>query len=164
MNFQFYLEKLHDSDIFKKFMSENPSAFLCSGFFAIDKEAGSNKKSFDFFNPKDKKMFSFKLEEEIELVPIQNFSENIEKISECDFDFEEIENLIAGKMSQENVKNKIQKILVSLQNKQGKNFLLGTIFISGFGIIKATIDLTEKKITDFDKKSIFDMINVLRKE
>ena len=38
MNLQLYLEKLKSSGVFKEFMKENPKAYLCSGFFTIDKE------------------------------------------------------------------------------------------------------------------------------
>ena len=165
MNLQFYLEKLHNSDIFKKFIKENPNAFLCSGFFVIDLEnkQSANQKSFDFFVPASKKMFSFKLEDEINLIELENFSEMEPLSDNCDFNFEEIENIIKERVIQKEIKNKVQRILLSLQCKAGENFLLGTVFISGLGMIKVNVSLSEMKITDFEKKSFFDMINVLRK-
>ncbi len=45
----------------------------------------------------------------------------------------------------------------------GKNFLIGTIFISGMGILKITIDLDEMKITNFERKSFMDMMKIIRK-
>ena len=36
---------------------------------------------------------------------------------------------------------------------KGQNFLIGTIFVSGMGILKVTIDLDKKQIIDFEKKS-----------
>lgn len=36
MNFQFYLEKLFESEEFAEFKKEFPDAYLCSGFFVID--------------------------------------------------------------------------------------------------------------------------------
>jgi len=77
MNPQFYLEKLKNSEEFEKFKKENPSAFLCSAFFSIDKSGGNkslttsskrgqskgkdNKQHFDFFN--EGKIFSFQVED-----------------------------------------------------------------------------------------------------
>ena len=55
-------------------------------------------------------------------------------------------------------------MIFSLQNVKGKDVLLGTIFVSGFGMIKVNIDLKEKRITDFEKKSFFDMLNIMRKK
>jgi len=166
MNFQFYLEKLHDSEEFKKFMKENSGAYLCSGFFVIDKEKSWDEYNFDYYVPSIKKMFSFKLGKGIELVPIDMFDKRVpEKLSlDCDFKLEEIENIVVKRMEQENIKNKIQRLLFSLQNLDRKAFLVGTVFISGLGILKMNIDLSTKKITDFEKKSFFDMMKIMRKK
>ena len=166
MNFQFYSEKLNSSDNFKIFMKENPDAFLCSGFFVIDRQGTDNKQHFDFFVPKNKKIYSFQLENNMQLIPIENKNDIIpEKISmNCKFDFDEIENLISQEKEKHNIKNKIQKILLSLQKVNGKDFLIGTAFISSLGLIKINIDLSENKITDFEKKSFFDIMNVFKKK
>ncbi|RLG12017.1 hypothetical protein DRN73_03845, partial [Candidatus Pacearchaeota archaeon] len=66
--------------------------------------------------------------------------------------------------TQRGVKKQIQKILFSLQTKNKKNYLIGTIFISGFGLLKVNINLSEIKIIDFEKKSFFDMIKITRKK
>ena len=60
-------------------------------------------------------------------------------------------------------KSKIQKIILSLQNYKGKETLSGTVFISMMGMIKISIDISEMKILDFEKKSIMDMIKIIRK-
>lgn len=158
MNSQHYLEKLQNSEEFKNFMKEKPDAFLCSGFFVIDKTGSDNKIHFDYFV--DRKIFSFQLEQGIQLVPIETVSNQIpEKITKVsNFDFKELEKMIIDKMKEQGIKNKIQKIFLSLQSRDGKCFLIGTVFISSLGMLKINIDLTEMKITDFDKKSFFDII------
>ena len=159
MNLKFYLEKLKSSEEYKKFMKENSDAYLCSGFFIIDKQGEDNQQHFDFYIPSKKKMFSFQLEDSVKLVPIELFDKRIpEKIEEINFEFEEVERMIKERMQEENLKNKIQKILLSLQKLSGKDFLVGNIFISGFGILKINIDVSEKKITLFEKKSFFDIL------
>ena len=50
-----------------------------------------------------------------------------------------------------------------MQAKDKKNYLLGTIFISGLGLLKVRIDLNEKKIVGFEKMSFFDMIKIVKK-
>jgi len=65
-------------------------------------------------------------------------------------------------MQKENIKNEIQKILFSLQNIDEVNSLIGTIFISGMGIINFKIDLNKNEIIDFEKKSIFDVLKVIK--
>jgi len=167
MNSQFLLEKLKSSEEFKNFKKENPNAYLCSGFFSIDVESKEpkNQYHFDFFVPEDKRTFSFELEEGVKLIPLERYEQVLEKISlKENFDFEEIEKIISTEMELKKVNNKIQKMIFSLQNVEGKDSLLGTIFVSGFGMIKVNIDLKEKRMVDFEKKSFFDMLNVIRKK
>jgi hypothetical protein len=166
MKFQFYFEKLLESKDFKKFIKENKDAFLCSGFFVIDKKEEGNKQNIDYYVPSINKMFSFKMDDKVEIVPVEDFGENFkpEKIPDnVDFDFTEVEDLILDKMEKEQIKNKIEKLLFSLQAKDKKNYLLGTIFISSLGILKIRIDLDEKNIIDFEKKSFFDMMKIIKK-
>ena len=194
MNLQFLLKKLYDSENFKKFIKANLGAFLCSGFFVIDKTGKeTNKQHFDFYVPSinDKEnfdvnssgksrvsdnegdklkrkgeMFTFKMESDVEKVPVEMFEEKIpEKILiNYDFDFEYMEKMIVDEMEKQGIKAKIQKILLSLQKLDGRDFLVGTIFISALGMIKIHIDISERKIILFEKKSFFDMINVLKKK
>lgn len=163
MNLQFYVEKLKFSKEFKNFIKENPDSYSCSGFFTIDKEGKDNQRHIDFYNPKNKQMFSFKMDSgkaDIELVPTEmNIPKTPEKLSlDIDFDFNEIESLILKEMEKNEVKAKIQKILVSLQNLEEKIFLVCTVFISGFGLLKVIIDLKQMRVTEFEKKSFFDIV------
>jgi hypothetical protein len=167
MNFQFYFEKLIASKEFDKFLKENKDAFLCSGFFIVDKKDKESKQSIDYFVPSIDKMYSFKMDNGVEMLPIENFGETFkpEKIpNNVNFDFGGVEMMIQHKMDEEKIKNKIEKLLLSLQAKDKKNYILGTIFISSLGIIKVRIDLDEKKIVDFEKKSFFDMMKVIKKK
>ncbi|MAH03493.1 hypothetical protein CMI39_01760 [Candidatus Pacearchaeota archaeon] len=165
MNFQFYLEKLHDSEKFKEFKNENKDAYLCSGFFILDKTGKGDKSHLDFYIPSKEKMFSFQLEDGIKLVPVEILGKKVpEKILEdIDFNFEDMEKLINEEMEKENIKNKVQKIMFSLQKLKGKEFLVGTVFITIMGLLKVNIDINIKKITDFEKKSFLDMMNITGK-
>lgn len=166
MNFKFLIEKLENSGEFKKFIEENKDAYLCSGFFIVDKEENpKNQYHLDFYIPSNKKTFSFELEEGIKLVELERFESSIlEKISfEQEFDFDFLEEIILKEMINKNVNKKIQKLIFSLQSKDGKPFLIGTIFLSGLGLVSVNIDLNEKKITDFEKKSLFEMMKIVKK-
>lgn len=170
MNFQFYLEKLLESEEFEKFKKENPDAFLCSGFFSIDKKSSDNQQHLDFYIPKLNKMFSFKLNQNpVEMVPVENFGyESGEKIipisDNFDFNFEDIEKVVLEKMQEEKVNKKIEKLIWSVQNRSGKNFMIGTIFISGLGMIKVSYNLDEKTLEEFQKKSFFDFLKIVKKK
>ena len=161
-NIQFYFEKLYDSMEFEKFKKENPDAILVGGFFVIDKieKNPDNKQHFDYFIPSIKKMFSFEIEKGVQLVPIENFGEKIpEAIKDnYDFDFDEVEELIVKEMEVQKIDKKLQKILLSLQHLENKDYLIGTVFISGMGMIKVQIELEEMKIIEFEKKSFFDLL------
>ncbi len=166
MDLRFYLEKLHGSEEYQNFMLENSDAYLCSGFFVMDFEKADSQRHLDFYVPSLKKVFSFKLENGIEIVPMDTFDERVPKklFIDYDFDLDEIEKIIRKKMSEENIKSRIQKILLSLQNVEGKDLLTATVFVSGLGMIKANIEPVSKNIIDFDKKSFFDMMKIIRKK
>ena len=165
MNVQFYMEKLSLSEKFKNFMKDNKDAYLCSGFFVIDKNPKNpdNKQHFDYYVPSSKKMFSFQLEEGIKRVPLDIINKEVpEKILKPEFDFNEIEKIIEKEMERRDIKNKIQKIMLSLQNFNKKDFLICTVFISMLGILKVKIDLSTEEVTEFEKKSFFDIMKVKR--
>jgi len=172
MNLQFYLEKLQSSDVFKDFMKKNPKAYLCSGFFTIDKEGQDNQRHLDFYVPEKGEMFSFKFEEagKVEKIPVEMINKKIpEKIKpdlDINFDFGDIEKIILNEMELQNLKNKLQKIIISLQNYEEKNFLVCTVFVSMLGLLKVNIDLEGKdgkpEITLFEKKSFFDFLKKVK--
>lgn len=167
MNSQFLFEKLEDSDEYKNFIKENPKAYLCSGFFIIDMDKNpENKYHFDFYVPENKKTFTFELETGIKLVPTERTDEVIlEKVSMKDhFDFDELKELTLNEMAANKVTNKIQKMIFSLQNRDGGDVLFGTIFLSGLGLIRMNFDLEKNKVTDFEKKSLFDMMKIVKKD
>ena len=165
MNMQFYEEKLSSSREFKDFIKENKDAYLCSGFFDVDKDGKDNKQHLDYYLPKEKKMISFQMEEGIKKVFVDMLDDKVpKKISKSEFDFDDMEEMIQRRMQEQNIKNKIQKIIFSLQNLDGKDFLICTVFISMLGILKVNIDLSNKKITEFEKKSFFDIMKVTKKK
>jgi len=165
MNYQFYVEKLKDSSEFKEFIEKHKDAFPASGFFIMefsDSKHPDNKHHFDYYVPSEKKMISFEVENNCKIVPVELVDKSeFKPISlEHDFDFNEIANLISKEMEKKEIKSKVQKILLSLQNKDGKDYLVGTVFISNFGLLKVNIDLVEMKVVDFEKKSFFDMLKI----
>jgi len=166
MNFQFYHEKLINSEEYQTFVKEHPEAFPCTGFFILDKtpKDPQNKANIDFYLPKEKKMYSFKLNNKTEFVPVENFDKRIpEKISlNYDFNFEDFEKLIQTEMDKQKIKNKIQKLLFSFQNLDKKDYLVATIFLSGMALLKVNIDINKKEITDFKKESFMDMFKLIK--
>lgn len=171
MHLQFYLEKLFESEEFVKFKKEYKDAYFAGGFFAIDLEdmkTPKNQNHIDYFSPSVKKFFSFRLNEGVELIPVENPSGVEIKIPEkipdnLKIDFEKIEDLIIQRIQEENPKTKVQKIILSLQSLNKTPYFLGTIFVSNMGLIKMNIDLKEIKISSFEKSSILDMFKIIKK-
>lgn len=169
MNFQFYLEKLFDSESFQSFIKENKKAYPCSGFFIIDlsdSKKPDNKQHIDYYIPLTKKLFSFKLEDSCSIIPVELAdTEAPKKVAlNYSFDFNDIKQMIQDEMDKKEVKNKLQKLLFSLQNKDGKDYLVGTAFLSNFGLLKVNIDIADMKIVLFEKKSFMDMMRVVKKD
>jgi len=165
MNSQFLLEKLKNSNEYKEFIKENKTAYLCSGFFVIDMENnGGNQYHFDFYVPESGKTFSFELEGGVKLIPLERDEQVLEEVSmKNHFDFDKIREKILTEMELKKINNKLQKMLFSLQKVKGKDMLLGTIFISNLGLLKVNMDIDSNQITDFEKKSLFDMMKMVKK-
>ena len=167
MNFQFLLEKLVSSEEFRKFKDENPDAYAFGGFFSFDIEndGKNNQYSLDYFVPKFNKAVSFKLEKGVEMLPIT--TQNGQKFSEIganySFDFNEFKELIEKEMVKKDMKDKIQKILYSLQSLDKEDYLLATVFLSGFGILQANIKIHNKEIVKFEKKGFMDFLKIVKK-
>lgn len=168
MNFQFYKEKLMDSEEYKKFVKDNPKAFPCSGFFILDREkdGATNQVCFDFWLPSEEKMFSFRVDKKLELTPVGNFDKRgFEEISlDYDFELEDFEKLILEKIEKEKINGKIHKLLFSLQRLDGKDFFVVTIFLNNLALIKTNIDVEKREITSFEKKSFLDMLKIIKKK
>lgn len=166
MNFKYHLRLLQGNSEYKRFIKENPDAFLSSAFFTIDKEGNDNKQHLDFYIPSVKKMASFQMEQDGKMAPISLLDDKVPErlMLDYDIDFDKIENVIYNKMREHGINNRVQKFIFSLQSLEGKDFLMGTVFISMFGLIKINIDAKSEKIIDFEKKSFFDLVNVFKKK
>jgi len=49
-------------------------------------------------------------------------------------------------------------------NMGDKNMMVGTIFIQGLSMIKVQINLEKMRIIEFEKKSFFDIVNIIKKK
>jgi len=162
MNFQFYVEKLKHSEQFKKFEQKHKDAYFCSGFFVVDKEGKDNKFHLDYYLSKSNKIVSFQLESSVQQSEVESIDKKkpLKANIECDFDIGDIEKMIEKEMEKQAIKNKIQKIMMSFQKIERKDYLICTIFITMLGLLKVHINLNDKKIDLFEKKSVFDILKV----
>lgn len=168
MNFQFLLEKLYASEEWENFIKEFSDAHPTSAFFSLDKLGKEGDKyNIDFFVPSVKKLFSFQLNDGVHLVPMEilDSSQDFKKIgANYEIDFDEVEKMILSRMGEENITNKIERLLLVVSHFEGKDFIFGTVFISGLGLLKVNIDISENKITDFKKMSFWDIMKPIGKK
>jgi hypothetical protein len=167
MNSSFLFEKLENSQEFLDFKEKYTDSYLCSGFFEIslDEKALDNRYHFDFYVPSLKKTFSFELEDGIKLVELERNDERFlqEVPMDISFDFDELQELILKEMEVQKISNKIQKMIFSLQTKDKKEILYGTVFLSGLALLRLNISLPDKILSEFEKKSFFDMMKIVKK-
>jgi len=167
MNLQLYKEKLISSEIFKDFIKENPEAYLFSVFIILDKEENNNKIHFNYFLKNENKIIGFQIGSEIQKVPIEKVDEKIpEEVSNDLIDrvnLSNVEQLILREMQKNGIEKKVRKIILTLQKSGNKNLLFGNVFIFPTSMLNITINIDENKIIFFEKKSLSDIVSVLRK-
>ena len=163
MNLQFYFEKLKESEEYKKFIKENPKASPCFIFFSLDKKGVDNKQQFDFLAGKKILRFHFENNSHIEEINIKDSQPSKKLLLNYNLDFDELEDKILDRMEKEGVKKDIQKMMLLIQNIEGKDTITAIIFVSGMGLLKSKIDAKSLNILEFENKSFFDMFKVVRK-
>lgn len=159
MNIQDFIIDLEGSLEFQEYKKKYPKSYLCSAFFIIDLEGTENKYHLDFYAPEDESMVSFQMEDTVKQIPVERINNDIPKklIAKSELNFYDIEQLIKKEMEKQKIKNKLQKIIIVLQNYEENDFFICTGFLSGLGLLKIHIDSKQKKIILFEKKSFFDM-------
>lgn len=168
MNFQFYYEKLLASDEYQKFRREHPTAYACSGFFALDleKNGAHNQVNFDFWLPEHEKMYSFRVTGSVEFLNVENFDKRpFEALSmNYLFDLNKVRIIIEERMKKDNIRGKMKKLLFSLQKLEGIDYLITTVFLDNMGLLKVHYNIVDKKITFIEKKSFLDIFKISRKK
>jgi hypothetical protein len=169
--------KLEKSEVYQKFISEHPNAFLCAGFFILNFKSNIYEYSLDF--REERKIFTFKIPEvqsgeskiimtEEDLLETQV---PLEKISlDVQTEIDDLKPIVEKALMENKIKNKLEEIIAVLQNLTlGKDDLSGkplgchtmwnlTCMCEGFTIITVHISSESGKIIKFEKKSLFDMI------
>ena len=172
MNLRFYFEKLMNSEAYRNFIKKNPGAFVCSAFFVIDKQGKGDKQHFDFYVPAKSKIFSFMVEEDFRLVELEGVGGKdsnkrdgklFEEIKFFDIDFKGLERIILERMREEGIKKDIERLLFSLQSYKGKMLLIGSIFLSGLGLLNVKISVPDLQILSFERLSFFDFFKVFKR-
>jgi hypothetical protein len=162
------ITKIENSTEFSKFKEENPKAELCAGFFILDFKP--KKETYNLDYKTENKIFSFNLNTETEEVTqkeeeIMEGKDKLEPINpKINIDIEDLKEFCEEEFLNNKVGKKIEKIIAILQKKEDKTIWNLTCMAEGFSIILINVDSLTRKILKFEKKSLFDIVTIKKKE
>ena len=161
MKIQPYIDKLNNSNEYKKFIEKNPNAYFSAGFFVIDFEENKNIHQIDYFIPDTKKMMTFVLDsDKVETKESEASNDKKpDKITEkINIDLDTLKRIVEDEMKNNTVTKKIQKIIAVLYKLDGKVIWNLNCITTDMGIIKIHIADDDHSVLKFDKVNIFDVI------
>lgn len=169
MSFKETYDKITSSEVFKKFINENPEAELCAGFFILDFISNDSKKSLDY--KINGKIYTFELKDdgyikmtEDELIDSPNTPPLLKLIPEVKTEIEDLKGISGMEALEKGISAKFNKIIAVLQrlNKEGKEIQIWnlTCMLDGLIILNIHVDADSEdgKVVKFERKSMMDMI------
>jgi hypothetical protein len=165
------IEKLESSSEFREFSKKNPKAFLSSGFFVFDFDAGKNVSQMNFFLS-GSEIATFSVSESgVEEKTSKLFEEEKKekfhelKLKGLKVDIDSVEEKVMEKLKKEKVSAKLSKIIAVLQPKdEGDGILWNlTCILEGLLILRIFIDAKTGKITKFEKAGLMDFVKIGKK-
>lgn len=173
MSFKETYKTITSSEVFKKFIKENPSAELCTGFFILDFLSNDNKKTLDY--KIDSKIFTFSLNEKDEitmqedkLMDLPN-TPKLQKIEpEVNIEIEQIKGIAKKQALHNGISADFHKIIAVLQkykekeNYEDKQVWSLTCMLEQLIILHILIDSKTGDILKFERKSMMDMIRKIK--
>ena len=165
MKAQHYIKKVKESQVFKELLKEDSGAYLCSLFFIRDFIEKKNETQVDFYSPKKKTIFSFKVNGKVEKAPNKK-AKTIENkkfipkplMEKTKLDIDEMRDTLTDEMHNREMAYEIEKVLAFLNIVDGKPVWNCTGFLRGLGLLQTHVDDETNSILFMEKKSLFDMI------
>jgi len=162
--FDSVLEQIESSDAFKNFKQKNRDAFLCAGFFVIDYESGKNQQQLDYCLSDD--VYTFMLDKEISLKKAETIEGKKTDLPELNkdmkVDLDDAEKILQEKIKQENITEKLLKVIAVLQVHEGKQIWNLNCVLSGMQILRVHIDSDTGEIDLFEKKNMLDFVKKVK--
>jgi len=167
MIFQQTFEKITNSDLFKNFKQQYPSAELCAGFFILDFLSNDTKRSLDYKT--QDKIFTFDLNDKDEIYIKEDKlmdEAGMPKLKpikpETKVEVDDLKGISGMQALEHGISAKFHKIIAVLQvtnidniEKQVWNL---TCMLDQLIILNILIDCETSQILKFDRKSMMDMI------
>jgi len=163
--FESVLEKIESSEAFSEFKKKNEKAFLCAGFFVIDYESGGEQQQLDYCLSENE-IYTFILNKEISMKKAETIEGQKTNLSELNknikIDLDDAEKILQEKLKQENVHEKLLKVIAVLQVYEGKQIWNLNCVLGGMHIIRVHIDSETGSILKFEKKSMMDFVKKVK--
>lgn len=155
-----YVEKLHNSEQYKKFIKQYPDAALVAGFFVIDLEAGNNIHQIDYYVPSQKKIAAFTLDGQVSVQLLSLINKKVPESLDIKTktDLDSLKGIIEEEMRNRNMTEEINKIIAIIQNIDKRKVWSLNCVLSGMHILKASVEDESQTVLKMDKSSIFDFI------
>ena len=156
MKVQDLLEELEYSDFFKKFKSDNPSAFFSAGFFIMNLKEKTETIQLDFFLPEKNKIVAF----EHPFKEPKIFDEEIKQIqpqtTDIKIDLDDLESSCKTIVQENNSLIITTKIIAILKDNQWNLTCMDDML----GIVRIKLDALSGEQIDFNKGSLMDIMGI----
>lgn len=162
MRFKDLLEKVENSEEFKKFERENPNAELCAGFFILDFLSNDGKNTLDY--KIGEKIFTFSVEDEKIVVNEDKLVDEagrpslVEIDKEINIEVDELKGIVGTRSLDEGISAKLNKIIAVLQKYNEKQIWNLTCMLDGLIILNVHVDALNGDVLKFERKSMMDLI------
>lgn len=160
MKIQPYIQKLHNSPVYKDFQDKNKDAFLIAGFFVIDFEEGKNLHQIDYYVPSKKKVAAFTLDKNILVQMLSLLDKRVpEQLdSRTAIDLESLNGIIQDEMKNRNITQSIKKMIAVVQNQKGKAVWNVNCVLSGMDLLKVHVEDATRTVLRMEKSSLMEYI------
>lgn len=158
-----YIEKLNNSQEYKKFKSQYADAYLVAGFFVLDLESGKNIHQVDFYVPSKKKIAAFTLDNNISIQLLDAMNNKMPSTLDINtnIDLDAIPGILEDEMKNRGITENIKKIIAIIQNIDGEEIWNINCVLSGMSILKAHVEDNSKTVLKMEKSSIMDYVKKL---
>lgn len=156
-----YIQKLENSQAYKKFRKDYMDAFPVAGFFVLDYEAGSNIHQIDYYVPSKKKVAAFNLDGNVEvrLLDMMHPDKKPEKLDiKTKIDLDALKGILEDEMKNRNITESVKKCVAVIQMIDGKKLWILNCILSGMEILKAHIEDESKTVLKMEKANMLDYI------
>ncbi len=150
------LEELEDNTNYKKFKSENPSAFFAAGFFIMDLKQKTETIQLDFFLPEQNKIAAFEHPFKEPKIFDEEVKEMHSQTPDIKIDIDDLESTCKTIIKGNNSSIVPTKIIAILKDNQWNL----TCMDDTLGIVRIKLDPTTGKQIEFSKGSLMDFMGI----